>query len=118
MNEKQQTGRKGEQLAAEAYQARGYAVLQRNFTTRQGEIDLILEKDGVLVFCEVKTRKQGALVGPAEAVDQRKRSRMTLAAQRWLQQQCLSEPLMRFDVAEVVVAADRSHSINIIENAF
>jgi len=49
-------GRKGEALAAKYYMRRGYLLLNHNYRTRMGELDLVLYKDGQLVFAEVKTR--------------------------------------------------------------
>ncbi len=53
---KNQVGKTGENLAAKYFRKNGYRVIERNFSTRFGEIDLIVNKKGVLVFVEVKTR--------------------------------------------------------------
>jgi putative endonuclease len=57
-----QLGRRGEQLAAEHFSRLGYRVLARNHRTRWGELDLVLadEVDGMIVFCEVKSRRIGS----------------------------------------------------------
>ena len=62
-------GRKGEALAAKYYMRRGYLLLNHNYRTRMGELDLVLYKDGQLVFAEVKTRAGRMLDAPAAAVD-------------------------------------------------
>lgn len=115
---RQQTGALGETLAAEDYQKDGYTLLARNYRTRHGEIDLVVEKQGLLVFAEVKTRAAGALAQGREAVDARKQRRLALAAQQYLQQYKLGEPFVRFDVVEVEMPATGRPVICRIEDAF
>lgn len=110
-------GNRGEALVAERYRENGYRILDKNFRTRFGEIDLILQKDGVLVFCEVKTRKQGVAGAAAMAVTPQKQRKLIQAAQGYLMLCKLSDPVMRFDVAEVYYS-EGSTEINMIENAF
>ena len=78
-------GHKGEAIAAKYYQQRGWLLLNHNYRTRMGEIDLILYKENTLVFAEVKTRAGTMLDRPAAAVDARKQQRLILAAQQYLQ---------------------------------
>ena len=66
------TGHIGEAIAAKYYQQRGWLLLNHNYRTRMGEIDLILYRDDTLVFAEVKTRTGAMLDRPAAAVDARK----------------------------------------------
>ena len=110
-------GDRGEALVGERYRENGYRILERNFRTRFGEIDLILEKDSTLVFCEVKTRKWGVAGAAAMAVTPQKQNKLIQAAQGYLMQRKLSDPMTRFDVAEVYYS-EGSTEINIIENAF
>ena len=67
-----QFGRRGEDLASLFFRARGFRVLDRNWRTRLGEIDLIVEKDGRVHFIEVKTRRSTAYGNPEEAITQTK----------------------------------------------
>jgi putative endonuclease len=80
-------GRRGEQLAERHLQARGYEIVDRNFRTRHGELDLVATGGRFLVFCEVKTRvargHPGPL-GPLAAVGARKQRRVRLMAREWL----------------------------------
>ena len=96
-------GSRGEDLAAAWYEGHGYAVLARNWRCRAGEIDLIVCRDRVVVFCEVKTRSSGAFGTPAEAVTAAKQARVRRVAGRWLagQPACRGRRL-RFDVAAVL----------------
>lgn len=115
----QKRGKMGEDLALADYLRRGYSLLQRNFRVRAGEIDIILRgPNGVLVFCEVKMRRAGGCMLPREAVDAKKQARVRAAALAYLALNGLSEPPMRFDVAEVLLAAGSEPSICCIENAF
>ncbi len=111
-------GNNGEEAAANYLAARGYAVLERNFTRRGGEIDLIAEKDGCTVFVEVKTRKNDRYGSAAEYVNGEKVKRIKRTA--------LQYPLyggdIRFDVIEVYYEERAGmfliKEINHIENAF
>lgn len=110
-------GRKGEALAAKYYIDRGWLLLEHGYRTREGEIDLILYKDGTLVFAEVKTRRSTARMAPAEAVDARKRRRLIAAAGRYLQSSPYAEGTVRFDVVEVQ-PAEKGWQVHCIRNAF
>ena len=66
----------GERLAAAYYRRRGCRVLEMNFRTRRGEIDVIAQKGDMLIFAEVKTRDEAAAAQPAEAVTAQKRRRI------------------------------------------
>lgn len=95
-------GRKGEAVAAKYYRQQGYALLDHNFRTRYGELDLVLYRDGVMVIAEVKTRSRMGIVAPRESVDRRKRQRLIWAAQIYLQNSPYRESAVRFDVVEVI----------------
>lgn len=99
MNELGQTG---EAVAVKYYRRQGYLLLGHNYRTRMGELDLILYKDGTLVFAEVKTRTAAAAARPAEAVDARKQQRLILAARHYLQHSPYADAPIRFDVVEVI----------------
>jgi putative endonuclease len=78
-------GRRGEQLAAEHLERLGFKILERNYRTRRGELDLVAFDGQTLVFCEVKTRRRGRLgAPPLEAVHPRKRAQVRRMARSWL----------------------------------
>src|SRR5436309_14926193 len=82
------TGRIGERAAARHLQRRGYRLLERNYRTREGEIDLIALRSGTLVFCEVKTlvAGRGNRLGPAdplEGIRPAKRRQVRRMARSW-----------------------------------
>lgn len=79
---------------------KGYRVLQRNYKTRWGEIDIIAEKKGVIHFIEVKGRKEPCWYDPADAVQQRKIKKIRSCA-RWYQAQRQKEANMCIDVVAI-----------------
>ena len=81
---RQRLGARGEQLAADWYTAQGYQVVARNWRCREGELDLVVARDGELVFCEVKTRSSDRFGTPAEAVTPAKQRRLRVLAARFL----------------------------------
>ncbi len=99
----------------------GYKVIKRNYSSRFGEIDIISEKQGFIVFTEVKARRQNSMVSPLEAVDTAKAQRIMLTAEEYIiKTYCELQP--RFDIAEVTVTekpnGEMSYSLHYIENAF
>ncbi len=117
------TGQKGEDMVAAFLRKRGCTVLKRNYQCRFGELDIIAKKDNLLLFVEVKTRKEGAIVTARESVDSNKINRLTLTAQDYLSKVEGCENLQpRFDVAEVIVSIDEQnkehYKLNYIKNAF
>lgn len=109
----QLVGEAGETLAAQWYEASGYQVLERNWRTREGELDLILRRNRTLVICEVKTRTSDAFGLPAEAVNRAKRERIRHLAGQYLQTSSVRFLEVRFDVA-AILAGD----VQVIESAF
>lgn len=110
-------GRKGEAIAARYYRQRGYLLLRHNYRTRMGEIDLILYKEGTVVFAEVKTRAGHMLAPPASAVDTYKQQRLLLTAQFYLQNSPYADAMVRFDVVEVT-PAEHGWQVHCIMDAF
>jgi len=110
-------GSRGEDVAADVYRHRGYRVVARNWRCRLGELDLVVERGGVLVFCEVKSRRQSVFGGGFEAVTWRKRSKLRAVAEAFLQATGSRPQAIRFDVASVAVRGARS-SVELFEDAF
>ncbi|HET9672460.1 MAG TPA: YraN family protein [Actinomycetota bacterium] len=110
-------GRLGEEAAGRAYVRRGYRVLARNWRCRLGELDLVLERRGVLVFCEVKTRRGSGYGGGYEAVTWRKRAKLRALADAYLQETGFRPSAIRFDVASVASRGARS-AVEVFEDAF
>ena len=106
-------GDRGEALVAEWYTERGFVVLDRQWRTRHGEIDLVLGRPGLVVFCEVKTRSSSAYGSPFAAVGPQKQARLRELALRWMSQRSGPVHRVRFDVAAV-----RHGHIEVIQSAF
>ncbi len=114
-----ETGRWGEDTAARYLEQLGYKIIERNYSRRCGEIDIITYKDSFICFVEVRTRAQGAIVSGAESIDVRKMRRVYKTAYLWLLEHEVSfQP--RFDVVEIVCAkgGNTVKQITLIENAF
>lgn len=91
----------GEAQTAAFLRQKGYSIRAANYRTRQGEIDLIAEYEGMLIFVEVKTRRSTTFAQPMEHVTPHKLKRMQLAALAYLAENNCDWPT-RFDVAEVI----------------
>ena len=100
---RRETGSRYEKFAAGQLEKRGYEVLAFNYRCRQGEVDLICRQGGVLVFVEVKYRKDLAAGDPAEAVNERKQEKIRKAAAFYLYARglCPEQPC-RFDVVAIL----------------
>ncbi len=110
-------GDAGEDLAAAALRKQGYKILERNYTTPLGEIDLIARHRGDLVFIEVKTRKSLRYGAPQDAVSPAKQARLHKLADYYVKRQRLGEVPLRFDVVGITVSVD-GPQVEVIQNAF
>jgi putative endonuclease len=112
-----QTGDLGEDAAARYLETRGFTVRERNWRFRQWELDLICRHRDTIVFVEVKTRRQGSMASPADALTPKKRARLVKAASHYLTQKKLWDAPCRFDLA-AVTDTGTSMDVDLIENAF
>jgi putative endonuclease len=109
-------GRLAEQVAADHLEARGYRILEKNFTCRLGEIDIIAADQGELVFVEVRSRGSASSLNPIFSVDRQKQKRIIRAAEIYLQKRYRQVPPARFDVA--IVTLGQPTVVEIIQDAF
>ncbi|MBN1465208.1 YraN family protein [candidate division KSB1 bacterium] len=116
MSARQNIGRTGEEMAADHLRRHGYVIKARNYRLRNGEIDIIAQKDAVLVFIEVKTARSSAFGAPATWVDERKQRRIGRAAARYLADNEIEDVDCRFDVIAIDLTAPPH--IEHIEDAF
>jgi len=84
-------------------EAAGFRILARNARAAGGELDIIASRDGLVVFCEVRTRASRALIEPAESIDRAKIARIRRTAAAWLAAQGQRFTEIRFDAASVVL---------------
>ncbi len=117
-NNDQKTGSQGENIAVSFLEKQGYTVLARNYRQRFGEIDIVAEERGVLVFIEVKTRKNERYGNPFEAVDTRKQQKLSKMAQHYISYNKMEDSDARFDVVAVRLNQDCHPEVELIRDAF
>lgn len=111
-------GRRSEEAARRYLEQKGYAVVATNVTVRWGEIDLVVEKDGWLVFVEVRAKTSERFGSGAESVDARKAARIRRVAAWFLQRTGRTEARVRFDVLSLHWEGPHRVRVRHIENAF
>jgi putative endonuclease len=117
-SKRKEVGAIGEKLAADFLKKRGYKIIQRNFRCREGEIDIIAQKDECLVFVEVRTKKNTAFGTPEESVTLSKREKLISLANAYIQAYNKPPQSWRIDVVAVELTPDnRVSRLEHIENA-
>ncbi|MFH1187782.1 MAG: YraN family protein, partial [bacterium] len=97
MNKKQKIGLYGEELAEKFFLKKGYKILDKRFQTRFGEIDLVISKDEIIVFVEVKTRTTNIFGSPEESINYYKIKKMKIAATQYVQKNNIKDKNLRLD---------------------
>jgi len=118
MRNRKQLGKKGERIAASFLGKQGYRVIMRNYQSRLGEIDIIAEENGDLVFVEVKTRRSKDFGLPEEALSYDKRRRLTRLALNYLAHRKIKDVKCRFDVVSILMDKDEVKDVRLIKDAF
>ena len=113
---KKTLGKEGEDRAAQFLAKKGYKILERNYSTKSGEIDLVALHNGEVVFVEVKTRTSDAYGAPELAVTPQKQRRMVKAALGYIKRRKFYQVPCRFDVVAISAATEKE--VEIIQNAF
>jgi putative endonuclease len=117
LNRRQKLGQAGEALAERHLKKMGYRILERNYRTRLGEIDLIARDNGTLVFVEVKTRRSEKYGSPRFAITPHKQKKLSVTALSYLKQTCQIDCKARFDVV-LINTGGGAPQIETIQNAF
>lgn len=116
--EKRKTGDLGENIACKYLINKGYSIVERNYSTKVGEIDIIAKKGNTIAFVEVKTRASVSFGLPCQAVDFKKQRRLILCAEIYMKSHRLNGILQpRMDIIEILFL-DSGHYIRHLENAF
>lgn len=118
MNERDELGRSGEELAARHLRDNGYSIAARNYRCPIGEIDLIACTRDEVVFVEVKTRRTDAFAPPEASVTPAKQRRIRRVAQHFLNYKRISGINIRFDIIAIVLHDDADTKLDHFENAF
>lgn len=110
-------GKTGEEIACSYLKKNGYYVLDKNFTTEVGEIDIVATDTEYLVFVEVKARTDESFGYPAEAVSYHKRTKINQVASQYLKKFRYFNVAVRFDIIEVYLAEKKvKHIINAFDS--
>jgi putative endonuclease len=117
LNQRQQYGEAGEALAARLLRKKGYKIIETNYRTQLGEIDIIARDGDTIVFVEVKARQTGRFGAPKWAVTPRKQRKISMVALYYLKRTGQSQAKARFDVVSIRSAPLRPE-VEIIRNAF
>ncbi len=116
---KSNIGKTGEALACRYLKRRGYEILERNYKTKIGEIDIVARDGRVLVFVEVKTRKSDHYGLPEEAINAKKIRKLTQLGELYIKHKRLYKSEARFDVVGILMdRGNGSNTIKLIKNAF
>ncbi|HUL74008.1 MAG TPA: YraN family protein [Vicinamibacterales bacterium] len=116
--DRQRLGNTGEELACCELERRGYAILARRYRTRFGEIDIVADDRGVIVFAEVKARRSKRYGSAAESIPMWKRRRIGAMALDYLAWTGNLEQACRFDVVAIDGIDTDGMTIQVIQDAF
>lgn len=117
LNKNQRFGKQSEFIAVQRLKKDGYKIIEQNYRTEFGEIDIIAKDKDTLVFVEVKARKSNRFGSPKLALTHEKRKKISITAMHYLKATKQSNAKARFDVVAISSAKNRTE-IEIIKNAF
>jgi len=116
--DRQLLGLVGEELAVRELTSRGYAIRERRYRTEYGELDIVAEHEGTLVFVEVRARATDECGTAAESVTVRKKRKVTLMAVDYLARHNVANQRCRFDVVAIDNALSPNPQVTIYPHAF
>jgi putative endonuclease len=114
---RQELGLRGEQLACDALEKRGYAIVERRYRTRAGELDIVAKHGDYYVFVEVKARQDHSFGEPEEAVTAQKQGKMVWMATDYLTRNGLGDVPCRFDVVAISTETEPP-TVTVLVDAF
>jgi len=114
-------GNRGEKIAGNFLRKQGYQIIEKNYHSRLGEIDIVAREDESIVFVEVKTRRSTDFGLPEEALSYDKRRRLSKLALGYLAHRRIKDTNCRFDVVSILMDNKKVRKvkhIELIKNAF
>jgi putative endonuclease len=117
LNRQQQFGKKSERLAADFLKRTGYRILETNYRSKMGEIDIIAMEKHTIVFVEVKARNTSRFGSPKGAVTPAKQRKISMVALDYLKRSGQTGASARFDVVAIDTASGKT-DIEVVKNAF
>ncbi len=121
MDTRKKLGNRGEKIAANFLRKRGYRIIEKNYRSRLGEIDIVARENDSVVFVEVKTRRSTDFGLPEEALSYDKRRRLSKVAMGYLAHRRIEDINCRFDVVSILMDDKKVRTvkrIELIKNAF
>lgn len=115
--ETQKLGRQSEDLAVDFLKQKGYGILERNFRSPWGEIDIIAQDKDFLVFIEVRSLSSSYFAQPDETITRSKKRKLVKSAQYYFLKRNLRETFSRFDVVSIAYEGTQP-KITLYANAF
>lgn len=116
--DKKRVGNRGEDIAADYLSNKGFQIIERNYRYGHGEIDIVAKDGDVLVFVEVKTRKNLEFGPPELAVTKSKQRQVRKISEAYLVEKNINDTDCRIDVVAILIQRNIPPKINHIENAF
>ena len=110
------TGNVGEIIAGKYLEKNGYEILEKNYYSRDGEIDLICKKGNELIFVEVKTRKNIRFGFPEESITNKKQMNLAKTAEKFLNQSGYKYGAIRVDAVSIIIEKNRHAKIKHFKN--
>jgi putative endonuclease len=117
ISDRREFGQKGESIAVRHLKKNGYKILEKNYRTKLGEIDIIAKDKDTIVFVEVKARRSRQFGNPKHAVTPNKQKKISMVALFYLKSTKQTDAKARFDVV-AICAEQHENSIEIVKNAF
>lgn len=118
VDKRKKLGNRGEKIAAKLLRKQGYRIIEKNYHSRLGEIDIVANEGDSIVFVEVKTRRSTDFGLPEEALSYDKRRRLSKLALAYLAHRRIKDTNCRFDVVSILMDNNRANNIKLIKNAF
>lgn len=118
VNTRKKLGNRGERIAASFLRKQGCQIIEKNYHSFLGEIDIVAKEGESIVFVEVKTRRSTDFGLPEEALSYDKRRRLSKLALNYLAHRRIEGSNCRFDVVSILMDNNKVKHIELIKNAF